>query len=178
MYALHASDPHSELVDRTEISPEDLAQIGRLFEAMGALREVERRLRDSSQEYMKLSQTAMRAVHLLIIAENTKTPMTAARLADRLGISTAAVAKMLAKLEADGHVVRSPDPEDRRAHVLTVTPSTRSVAMETVGRQQASRMHAALEMTPAEREVVLTFLQRTTADLEAAMNASETHRRS
>lgn len=178
MYALHASDPHSELVDRSGFAPEDLAQIGRLFEAMGQLREVERRLREASEEYMKLNQTAMRAIHLLIVGENTQQPLSAARLANRLGISSAAVAKMLAKLEADGHVIRSPDPHDRRAQVLTVSASTRAVAMETVGRQQASRMHAALALSRQEREVVLRFLQRTTADLEAAMDASDHHRRS
>ena len=173
LYSPTSNDPHGELFDHEALSPGELAQIGELFGAMGALRDVERRIMDASQAYMKLNATAMRAIHVLMVAENEGTLITPTVLAERLGISTAAVAKMISKLEADGHVVRHRHPSDRRAQTLTVSPSTRAAAMDTMGRTQASRMRAAAVLTAPERDVVIGFLRRTAEDLAASLDRED-----
>lgn len=170
IYSPMSNDPHGVLFDRNAVSAAELAQIGELFGAMGALREVERRISDASQEYMKLNATAMRAIHALIVAENEGSLITPTGLAEHLGISTAAVAKMVAKLVTDGHVVRHRHPSDRRAQTLTATTATRTAAMDTMGRTQSSRMRAALDLTADERAVVIRFLRRTAEDLAASLD--------
>lgn len=52
-----------------------------------------------------------------------------------------------------------PHPTDRRALAISITPETHQAAMQTVGRQQAKRFHAAARLTPAERDVVIRFLR-------------------
>lgn len=170
IYSPMSNDPDGVLVDRSAMSAAELAQIAELFGAMGALREVERRIGDAAQEYMKLNATALRAVHILIVAENEGSLITPTALAEHLGISTAAVAKIVAKLEAGGHVVRHRHPSDRRAQTLTATTAARTAAMDTMGRTQSSRMRAALDLTADERDVVIRFLRRTAEDLAASLD--------
>lgn len=174
LYSPLSNDPHGVLFDREAIPAQDLAQMGELFAAMGALREVERQITDASQEYMRLNATAMRAVHFLMVAENEGALITPTALAEQLGISTAAVAKMVAKLETDGHVVRHRHPSDRRAQTLTVSASTRTAATSTVGRTHASRMRAAAALSPEERDVVIRFLHSTAQDLAASLEEQST----
>lgn len=173
LYSPMSNDPDGVLFDRDAISPAELAQIGELFGAMGALREAERRIADASQRYMKLNATSMRAIHVLMVAENAGELITPTALAEQLGISTAAVAKMVAKLEADGHVLRRRHPTDRRAQTLTVSPSTRTAAMDTVGRTQSSRMRAAAALSAEERAVVIRFLQETAEDLAVTLDRED-----
>lgn len=165
VYDVVANDPGFRLIDRTGVGADDLAQISELMQAMGALREVEARLAAKASAYMKLGSTDMRAVHFLIVCENRETLATAAMLAAHLGITSASTTKMVERLERGGHIVRSPHPTDGRAQVIRVTPETRTAATETVGRQQARRFYAAARLTPAEREVVIRFLQDTAEEL-------------
>jgi len=159
VYHVEASDPQQELVDRTGLAAEDLQQINRLMEAMAGLREAENLLSDASRRYMKLNESDMRALHYLIVARNQGIVATPGGIATHLGISTASTTKLLDRLERAGHVLRQPHPSDRRALAITVTEETRAAAMNTVGRQQARRFGVAAELAPAEREVVIRFLQ-------------------
>lgn len=71
IYDVDASDPASQLVDRSAMDPADVRQIGSVMAALGRLREAEQLLSDASLKYMKLNQTDMRALHYLIVAANT-----------------------------------------------------------------------------------------------------------
>src|SRR5699024_8750166 len=104
--------------------------------------------------HMRLGQTDLRALHFLIVCENTGTLATPGAIAQTLGISSASTTKLLDRLEAAGHVRRSRHPSDRRALVITIAPATRAEAMRTVGTTQARRVDAARGLLPAEREVV------------------------
>lgn len=165
LYDIDASDPGNELVDRSGMRREDVAQIGELMAALSALRDAEKLLSDASLRYMKLNQTDMRALHYLIVASHTGVIVTPGALADHLGISTASTTKMLDRLERGGHIIRSPHPTDRRALTISITPGTREAAMDTVGRQQAKRFHAAARLTTAERATVIRFLQDMTDEI-------------
>ncbi|WFR83253.1 MarR family transcriptional regulator [Arthrobacter sp. Y-9] len=159
MYHAETADPHEELVDRSGVSPEDLQQINRVMEALAALRTAENELSDASRRYMKLNESDMRALHYLIVARNQGIVATPGGIATHLGISTASTTKLLDRLERAGHVLRQAHPSDRRALAITVTEETRAAAMNTVGRQQARRFGVAAGLAPAEREVVIRFLQ-------------------
>jgi len=165
VYDVEASDPDSRLIDRQAHSPETIAQIGELMAALGDLRAAEQHLSEASQRYMKLGQTDMKALHFLIVARNTNTIATPGAIAQHLGISTASTTKLLDRLEAGGHIIRAPHPSDRRALAITITDETHEVAVETVGRQQAKRFHAAARLTAEERDIVIRFLQDMTDEI-------------
>jgi DNA-binding MarR family transcriptional regulator len=61
-------------------------------------------------------------------------PLAAAELARRTGVSGAAVSQLVAALEREGWVERSPEAADRRRHVLALTPT----GLETL--QSATRL--------------------------------------
>lgn len=61
--------------------------------------------------------------------------------------------------------MRQVHPVDRRAFAIEVTPDTEASAMQTVGRQQARRFHAAARLTAEEREVVIRFLKDMTQEI-------------
>lgn len=165
VYGVDASDPRGELVDRSGMAADDIAQVSALMRALGGLRDAEERLSEASLRYMKLNRTDMRALHFLIVCENQGAVATPGALASHLGISTASTTKMLDRLERGGHIVRSAHPSDRRALAITITPESRRAAMDTVGRQQAKRFHAAARFSSEERDVVIRFLAEMTSEI-------------
>lgn len=164
-YDVDASDPGSRLIDRSHLPADDVAQITELMTAFGELREAENALSEKSQEYMKLNSTDMKALHYLIICKHRDTIGTPTGITEHLAISPAATTKLLDRLEQGGHIHRSPHPTDRRALAISIDPTTYDTAVQTVGRQQARRFHAAARLTRAEREVVIRFLRDTTREL-------------
>lgn len=165
LYEVEATDPEQRLVDRSGVSAEDTAQIGRLMRALSDLRAAEERLSEASQQYMKLSQQDMGAIHYLIVADNRGAMVTPGMLAAHLDISPASTTKLLNRLERGAHITREVHHSDRRAFIVRVTPATAKTAMETVGRQQAKRFNSAARLSVSEREVVIGFLQDMTQQL-------------
>lgn len=157
-FDIDANDPDGVLVDRSELSEEDVAQIDAVMAALVALRRVEEELSRAAQAFMRLNSTDMRALHYLIVCEHRGDLATAGSLGAHLGLSSGATTKMLDRLAAAGHVQRHPHPRDRRAVRLSVDPATRDAAMSTMGRQQAGRFRAAARLSPEEREIVQRFL--------------------
>lgn len=159
LYNLKSGDPDNELFDRSGLSQEDLAQIGRLMRALADLRETEQAILQASEKYMKLSSQDMRALHYLIVAKNRGQVVTPTMLANFLKISPASTTKLLNRLERAGHITRQLHPTDRRAFAIQIAPQTEASAKQTVGKQHAKRMHSASRLTSAEREIVIGFLQ-------------------
>ncbi len=158
LYNVTSNDPESALIDRSGVSPDELNEISAVMAALGGLRDAEQRLSEASQKYMKLGRSDMRALHFLIVAHHRGVVITPSAIAAHLSISSASTTKLLDRLAAGGHIVRAPHPSDRRALAITVTDETREAAMETVGRLQAKRFHAAARLTSEERAVVIRFL--------------------
>ncbi|ALE92336.1 MarR family transcriptional regulator [Arthrobacter alpinus] len=165
VYDFNDADPKSQLIDRSAMSTEDVVHIGALMAALGRLRTAEKQLSDASLKYMKLNQSDMRALHYLIVTANTDAIATPGAIARHLKISTASTTKLLDRLEHAGHITRSAHPSDRRALAITITAKTRQSAMDTVGRQQAKRFHAAARLSAAERDVVIRFLDDMTQEI-------------
>ncbi len=165
VYDVDASDPQGVLVDRSAMADADVAQVSALMRALGSLREAEDRLSEASLRYMKLNRTDMKALHFLIACLNRDVIATPSGIAGHLGISTASTTKLLDRLEKGGHIRRAPHPTDRRALAISITAETHQAAMETVGRQQAKRFHAAARLSAEERDVVIRFLTDMTQEI-------------
>lgn len=167
IYHVESSDPDGVLVDRSGLTPDDIAQVNRVMSAMNTLRRAEERLSEASTRYMKLNKTDMRALHFIIVTQNRGEFATPGEIAHHLEISSAATTKLLDRLARGGHITREPHPSDRRALMIRVTPHTHQSARETVGRQHAKRFVAAARLSPAEREVVSRFLEDLATELSS-----------
>lgn len=162
-----AIDPSEDLVPRSTITD---AEIDEVVDVMAALREwhaASERMSAASQRYMGLNSTDMRAIRYLMSAGNSGDLVTPGRLAEHLGISTAATTKMLDRLERGGHITRDPHPRDRRALSVRVTPETRAAARHSVGIIHARRFAVAAALTPRDRRVVRDFLRALAATEQA-----------
>lgn len=165
LYDLETNDPESVLIDRSGVTPEAMREISAVMAALGRLRDAEQQLSEASQRYMKLGRSDMRALHFLIVAQHSGTVATPGAIATHLGISSASTTKLLDRLESAGHIERSPHPNDRRALAITITEATREAAMQTVGRLQAKRFHAAARLRSEERASIVRFLDDMTEQI-------------
>lgn len=157
------NDPEERLVRRSHLPPSEMAGVVRVLNAMRRWSEAERRLSQASQRYMRLGETDMRALRLLIAARNQSVPVTPGMIAGHLAISTAATTKLLDRLERGRHVLRRPHPTDRRSLTVEVTDETRSAARESVGRAHARRFEVVAALSPQDRAVVSAFFDAMSA---------------
>lgn len=77
-----------------------------------------RKLFDDMRETTGLGRSAHRT---LMILSDTGGSISQTSLAEKLEISTAAVAVMLKKMEADGHITRKTDKSDSRFNLISLT---------------------------------------------------------
>lgn len=148
----------SDLVDRSHLTEADIDQCVRVMEALRGWQEAARTLSEASKRYMKLNESDMRAIRMIIRAQQQGNLVTPKDISREVGISSASTTKLVDRLVAGSHLVRTQHPSDRRTVCIEVTESTRISAHETIGRQHARRFAAAAAMAPADRETVISFL--------------------
>ena len=73
-------------------------------------------------------------------------------LADAIGIEGASLVRLIDELQASGLVTREPDPSDRRANVVSLTPRGREVVTEVNDDIQGLREQIFAGITPADIE--------------------------
>lgn len=156
-------DPDQEIVRRSHLSDHDLEGVVRVLDAMHRWREAEREMSEASRRYMKLGETDMRALRLLIAAQRQQIVVTPTSIATHLGISTASTTKLLDRLEAGAHIRRTPNPHDRRSLAIEVTPATLRAARESVGRAHAQRFDVIAGLSADARATVADFFDALTA---------------
>lgn len=97
--------------------------------------------------------------------------MTAGEVASRLHAQPQSLTRTFAALAEQGHLERTPDPDDRRQALLTITPAGReSLASDMRPRDEWMARAIASELTEAERDllVVASQLLLQLADLDAS----------
>lgn len=151
-------DPRQELVRHDDLTEQELAQVIGVLDAVRHWREAEQRLSLESRTALQLNETDMKALRYIIASMNAEVAVTAGALSEHLHISTASVTKLLDRLERAGHIVRRPHPTDRRAVTVEITPETHRQVRRTMGLQHARRFEVARSLSPAEREIVIRFL--------------------
>ncbi|HWK77624.1 MarR family winged helix-turn-helix transcriptional regulator [Microbacterium sp.] len=152
----------SDLVDRSGLSPQEIEQCYRVLEALRGWQVASRALAEASKRYMKLNESDMHAIRMIIRATEQGAIVTPKDVAHEVGISSASTTKLVDRLVAAGHLVRVPHPHDRRTACLQVTESTRLSAHDTIGRQHARRFAAAAAIDADDREAVIRFLEALT----------------
>lgn len=145
-----------------EISDLEIKEATDLTNALANLRDAERELSEASRVALGLSEQDMRAVQFLVVSLRRGDIVTPSMLANYLKISPASTTKLLNKLERNQHITRLIHPTDRRAFKIEVSPETEALTQRSVGRQQARRLLAALQLTSQERAVATQFLNELT----------------
>jgi DNA-binding MarR family transcriptional regulator len=111
---------------RTSLSAPDIASRLRLSATRLA-----RRLRQESSAGLSPSQTSA----LAVIANHG--PLTLGALADHERVAPPSITKVVSKLECDGLVTRTPDPDDRRVCRVAISPAGEALLEETRRRKTA-----------------------------------------
>ncbi|MGP5929886.1 MarR family winged helix-turn-helix transcriptional regulator [Corynebacterium glyciniphilum] len=114
---------------------------------------------------LDLHFTDASAVIEILAAEEGGTPLTPARLSERIGLTTGATSSLLRRLESAGHIVRSRDQEDRRVVTLRSTPGIQATA-DRFFDPLGTRISAVLSQYPPE---LLSEVEKVIEDLRVSM---------
>lgn len=160
---------------RTPVAPDYTDDERDLLRAVRELVRADREMRNRLSDAMRVNPTDLRSLRHVIraveIAESdpqgSAVPgVTPRRLADHLGISTAAVTTLVDRLVASGHLERVPHPTDRRSVVLVPTEQARR-EMSVHLADMHERMKAIAAKVPMDaRPAIIDFLQSLTSEME------------
>ena len=116
--------------------------------------------------------TGLSTAHNRLMAEMEPGGVRPSQLAERLGVTKAAVGQLIARLEENGLLRRAPDPADGRA--LLVKPTDKALAAYRVGRAEITAIEAEWRARLGPRNIAL--LERSLAILEGwAREQSASH---
>lgn len=144
-----------------------------LLRAVRHLVRADREMRTRLSSAMRVNPTDLRSLrHVIRMVEDAESGsgapagVTPRKLADHLGITTAAVTVLVDRLVASGHLERIPNPRDRRSVLLVPTEQARS-EMATHLADMHERMKRIAAGVPAEaRPAVVEFLEALTREME------------
>lgn len=95
-------------------------------------------------------------------------PMRASALAAKLGIGPSALSRQLADLEQLGFVVRSPDPHDGRACLLSLSDQGSAYLVDNYERRAETLREILADWTEGEAEAASSTVQHLAATLRSA----------
>jgi DNA-binding MarR family transcriptional regulator len=84
-------------------------------------------------------------------------------LATRRGVSLPTMSKMVTSLVEKGLITREPDPSNRRAVIIHLTPAGDELYISTMGHLQRRLAHELRQMTGAQRTELVGYLEELAA---------------
>ncbi|MET0955348.1 MAG: MarR family transcriptional regulator [Cryobacterium sp.] len=115
-------------------------------------------MRNKARTDMDMNDSDLVALRHLIAAGERHESIGPKDLSVHLGITSAATAKLLSRLEGAGRLLREPHPSDRRAQVLHATVSAYEEVRQVLGSAHRRMLEAAEKLTVAEQSAVVRFL--------------------
>ncbi|MUL82807.1 MULTISPECIES: MarR family winged helix-turn-helix transcriptional regulator [unclassified Mycolicibacterium] len=110
-------------------------------------------------------------MELLVPLRYAETSVTAIRLAELLGMSRAGVSKTLAKLQTRGMISRTPNPDDRRSALITL--SNKGIhAVDDMFPRELEAHGALLAGLGRQRQNVLDALSQLAQTMESQLQRS------
>ncbi|WP_104168665.1 MarR family winged helix-turn-helix transcriptional regulator [Arthrobacter sp. SX1312] len=129
--------------------------------------DLQRALRAVTAAGMKYSELGPAHTGVLFFIDEGE-PLRASALAARLGIGPSALSRQLADLEQYGFVVRTPDPLDGRACLLSLSSQGRACLAETYERRAGTLREVLSGWTESEAEAASLSVRHLTLALRAA----------
>jgi DNA-binding MarR family transcriptional regulator len=96
--------------------------------------------------------------------------LTQKELAAHAGIEQPTMAATLARMERDGLIVRTPDPKDRRASLVKLSPVAEGKAAAVLHAVHETNAEALSGLSEAERDQFMSALRTIIASLTAKLN--------
>jgi len=137
-----------------------------VLRAVRRFRAADLAMRNRVRSGMDMHHTDLVAVRHLIAAEERGESVGPTDLSRYLGISSAATAKLLTRLESAGRLRREPHPSDRRAQVLHATGAAHDEVRLALGAAHQRMLAAAEKLSASEQLAVVRLLD----ELSGAMD--------
>jgi len=147
------------LVGRAAVAEvsDDAAELNELVHALlHALR------RDAAERFGAPAAT-LGQQRLLRALHRAGAPRRLGELAQALDVAPRSVTAKVDQAEADGQVRRTPDPHDRRATLVELTPAGRAVLTRVSAERSLGAADRLARLTPAERAELLRLLRAVAA---------------
>lgn len=120
--------------------------------------------------YLGLHATDAAALAEILYAEDKGAPLSPARLAGRVGLSSGAMTNLLNRLEQAGHIVRTREGADRRVVTLRSSSELQEPAREFFGGLLVGPMDALVNRYPVEHlERFEAFLDDVRATMDSVI---------
>ncbi|WP_281886999.1 MarR family winged helix-turn-helix transcriptional regulator [Agromyces rhizosphaerae] len=142
-----------------------------VLRALRRYRDAESGMQRRTRDDMDMNETDLRALRLVIRAEQEHRELSSAELARALDISTAATTKLVARLVRTGYLSRAPHPVDRRVQLIGTQPGAHTRIRETLGRMHREMLDVASDLGPGEQRAIVGFLDRMSDLYDAAQAA-------
>lgn len=149
----NAARPHLRTRPRTAAGADAIAGL----EALGeSVHEAD----DAALRKLDLRSTDALALLHVVQAAAADRPLSPTALASRLGITTAAVTKLVDRLGRAGRAERRPNPRDRRGIVVVPSAGAAADLEQAYGHITAPLVQVVDELSDAEAEVIARFANR------------------
>jgi len=125
-----------------------------------------RRFDQLARQQLGLSRAQCRLIAAVAMHEDER-PLTQTELAQRLDLSTMAVATLCDRMEAAGWIRREPSPTDRRANGIALQPSAHKALDAAVAVSDTVQAQALAGFSAADRSQLLALLRRAHGNLQA-----------
>lgn len=129
-----------------------------VLEAMRAYRAAEFAMRRRTQQSMDMGENELLVLRFLARASQRDELVTPVHLSRYLGITSASTTALLDRLARSGHITREPHPTDRRSVTIRSSARAEEEIRDTLGAMHERMMSVVRPMTPADRAVVVAFL--------------------
>lgn len=139
-----------------------------ILQALREFRRSDEEMRRRTSADMDMNVTDLRALQIVIAAEQARTYATPRALTQQLGISSASTTKLLDRLTASGHVERRPHPRDRRSIIVVATAHAHEQIRERLAAMHERMAEIARAVPEESRQAVVDFLLAMAAELDAA----------
>lgn len=143
-----------------------------VLRALRQFRRADEEMRRRMSADMDMNISDLQALQIVIAAEREEEPATPRMLAARLGITTASTTKLLDRLTASGHLVRSPHPHDRRSLVIHATAHAHHEVRERLGHMHERMAGVAAAVPTHCRPAVAEFLAAMALELDRAASTA------
>ncbi|MEV8287178.1 MarR family transcriptional regulator [Streptomyces niveus] len=120
--------------------------------------------------WLGLHSTDAAALTEILYAEDTGTPLSPARLSERVSLSSGATTILLNRLEKAGHIVRTRENTDRRVVTLRSSPEIRPRAVEFFGPYSARMTAEMSRFTPEELRRFEDFIGRLRGGMDSLLD--------
>jgi DNA-binding MarR family transcriptional regulator len=138
-----------------------------ILNALRRYRQAEKDMRARTRISMRMGETDLAAIRFLLREQHANRAVSASRLADHLGITTASTAVLINRLEKTEHIHRRSNPVDKRGVLLTATGTSDDEVRATMAGMHARMIRAAERLDPVVGKEVVEFLTEMTYALDA-----------